>query len=336
MTVAKKVRVLIVGCGRQGEKHLKAYLSMKNVEPIVCEADERRARKLEATYGVRYVIDYEKALADLAGELDAIDICTPTRYHYDYIIKALKAGLHVFCEKPLAPTYEQAKAIADEAEKRGLRVMVGFLFKFHPAMRLVEDVLAKGVLGRPYLALFRIGGRGGHRKWKHVREEYGGAILEITLHVLDLALWFFGDVEEVELLHQAIILPEREVRGGQRVRVTAEDLVLCRLLMKNGVEVLCEADQITPSYMNYMEVLGDEGIAFTSILDYMPTTVFLRQIGTSLHVHRFDLVNLVKEELSYFVSCLARGIRNELNTARESAEIARIADQLRMRVYELM
>ncbi|RLI06935.1 gfo/Idh/MocA family oxidoreductase, partial [Candidatus Bathyarchaeota archaeon] len=153
--------MLIVGCGRQGEKHLRAYLGIRGVEPVVCEARKDRARELGALYSVRCVTDYDEALSNMAGELDAVDICTPTRYHYEQVMKALRAGLHVFCEKPLAPTYEQAKEIAEEAKKRDRMVMVGFLYKFHPAVRLVKNLLDSGALGEPYLSIMRIGGRGG-------------------------------------------------------------------------------------------------------------------------------------------------------------------------------
>jgi len=246
---------------------------------------------------------------------------------------ALKAGLHVLCEKPLAPTVKEAREIADLAKKSGLQVMVGFLYRFHPAVKFIKHLLDGNELGRPYFALFRIGGRGSRRKWKHLRERYGGAVLEMMLHVLDLALWFFGDIDKIEVIHGGIILSERVI-GHEVVQVTAEDYALCCLRSKSDVEIVCEADQITPSYMNYMEVLGEHGNVFASILEQMSTLHFTREKGWKQY--RFGYVNLIKKELSYFVNCLARGEPVRINTAEEYVKVVEIADEIRRRIYEHM
>jgi len=329
----RNLRILIVGCGRQGEKHLKAYLSLGNVEPLVCELDESRAKELKHKYRVSYVSNFYKALISLANRLDAVDICTPTWHHYEQVMAALKAGLHVLCEKPLVPTVKEAREIADLAKKSGLQVMVGFLYRFHPAVKFIKHLLDSNELGRPYLAIFRIGGRGSHRKWKHLRERCGGAVLEMMLHMLDLALWFFGDIDKIEVTHGGIILGERVIEH-EVVRVTAEDYALCCFRSKSGVEIVCEADQITPSYMNYMEILGERGNVFASILEQMSTLHFTREEGWKQY--RFGYVNLIKKELSYFVNCLARGEPVRINTAEEYVKVVEIADEIRRRIYDYM
>jgi len=88
-------------------------------------------------------------------------------------------------------------------------------------------------------------------------------------------------------------------------------LALRCLRSGGGVEVACEADQVTPSYVNYVEVVGEEGNVFASILDGLATLRFLRGRGWE-PPRRFGRVDLVRRELEHFVSCLASGCRPPL------------------------
>ena len=331
-----RLKVMLVGCGVQGEKHLRAYLEMGDVDLVVCEASEARLKELKARYPqLEYVSDFYEAVDQLAGELDAVDICTPTKTHYKLVMAALKADLHVFCEKPLVPSAREAREIADEAGRRGLQVMVGFLMRFHPAMRRVKELLDSGRLGRPHFAFFRIGGRGGRRRWKHLREEHGGAVLEMMLHGLDLALWFFGELGQVEAVRGDIVLRERVVEG-ELMRVTAEDYALCCLRSGSDMEILCEADMFTPSYVSYVEVLGEKGNVFASIMREFPCLLFLREEGKWLPLcpdEEGEGVGLVKAELRYFVDRLARGEPVQLSTAEDFVKVMEVADEVRRRIY---
>ena len=89
-----RVKVMLVGCGVQGEMHLRSYLEMGDVDLVVCEASEARLKELNARYPqLKYASDFYEALDQLADELDAVDICTPTKTHYKLVMAALKADL---------------------------------------------------------------------------------------------------------------------------------------------------------------------------------------------------------------------------------------------------
>src|SRR5207247_2178893 len=125
-------------------------------------------------------------------------------------------------------------------------------YRFHPAFRFAKEVLDEGIIGHPHFALFRVGGRGSHAMWKHRSEEGGGAILEMMVHMLDLVAWYFGAVHEVNLLWERIVMPSRVIESCVE-RATAEDVGLVRL-RANDVEIICESDLLTPSYMNSIEI----------------------------------------------------------------------------------
>ena len=238
------LKIAVVGCGKIGERHIMAYKGIDGVEIVACDLNEKLAKEVASKYGVRWARDYREALEN--EEFTAIDVCTPTSTHYNVVMDGLEHKLHVFCEKPLAESVEKIRRIYEKALEVDRIVMVGYLYRHYPAMKFVKKVLDEGVLGRPYYAIFRLGGRGGHRVWKHRKETCGGTIFEMMTHMIDLALWFFGDIKEAKLLHENVILKKRLIEG-RIVDVDAEDVAVALFKTEGDVELLCESDLITPS-----------------------------------------------------------------------------------------
>lgn len=322
------VRIGVVGCGKIAEKHLNALKKFEGVEVTVTDVVEK-GKTVAADYEVGWHNDPD-GLVSGAG-VDAIDVCIPTPGHAKVITKALESGKHVFCEKPLARTVSEAEQIQERAAAADRILMVGYLYRFHPALQFVRTVIKESIIGDPYYAIFRLGGRGSHKAWKHRRETGGGAANEMLVHMLDLILWFFGDAKSVETLYRDTILEEREIEGTV-VHVDAEDVILLRMDMENGTRVLCESDLITPSYMNYLEVHGTNGSAMTSILDYMPTFVYCREpkgtFDRGHNVRQFPAVNLIEEELGHFINCVQNGEQPAVNSLEESVQLMRLLSRI--------
>src|SRR5260221_9464594 len=104
----------------------------------------------------------------------------------------------------------------------------------------------------------RIGGRGSAALWKHRRAEGGGAINEMLVHMLDLAVWYFGPIERAELMMEDVFRPQRVI-GGKTESVDAEDFVLARFWTRGGIPVVIQADLLTPSFTQMIEIQGDNG-----------------------------------------------------------------------------
>jgi len=329
MTQKETLHVGVIGCGKIAEKHLNAYRKLKGVRVTVTDIVPK-GQVVARRYGVGWHPDPDGLIAD-AG-VDAVDVCIPTPAHAETILKALDAGKPVFCEKPLARNLEEARAIARKAEETGRIVMVGYLYRFHPAFQFAREVLQEEVLGRPYFALFRLGGRGSHKAWKHKRETGGGAGNEMLVHMLDLALWYFGPPRRVRLLELDTVLKEREIEG-KVVQVDAEDLIVLQLETEGGVKILCESDLLTPSYMNYMEVQGTNGSLWTSILEHFPTLLYLKEprgvYDRGQNVFEFPRVDLFERELEHFVRCVRDGTPPELNSLDDSLRLMEILERVR-------
>ena len=322
------MRIGVVGCGKIAERHLAAYRAIEGVEVTVTDIVER-GRDVARRHGAAWSPDPAGLIAGDA--IDAVDVCTPTPSHARFILDGLEAGKHVFCEKPLARSSEEAAVVEARAAYSDRVVMVGYLYRFHPAFRFVRDLLRDGVLGDVHFASFRLGGRGGHKAWKHRREAGGGAGNEMLVHMLDLALWYFGDPVEVANLWTETLLPGREIEGA-RVEVDAEDLVLLRLRARTGTAVLVQSDLVTPGYMNHVEVHGSNGSVFTSILEDLPTMLFCREPrhghAAGQTVLRFPHENLFESELRHFVG-VCRGEEEErTNSVAESVRLMQVVESV--------
>lgn len=324
------VKVAIIGCGKIGIRHLEAYREIENADVVaLCDVDDKLLREVSSRYGVSGYNDYEKTIG--RKDIDVVDVCVPTRFHHEIILEALDSGKDVFCEKPLTYKLEYAEEIRAKQKETGFLVMVGYLYRFHPSLQRLKRILEDGVLGVPYCAVFRIGGRGGHRAWKHRKKEGGGALLDMMVHMLDLSDWYFGEPDIVEPLLLETILKKRIIDGNE-VEADAEDYALAKLKTKSGMHVLCEADLVTPSYMNIMEVHGDNGSFFGSILDYLPTIVYcIRRRGLydqGKNVFHNSYVNLIERELKYFIDVLS-GHEKPLDSVESSIRVLKIIEKMR-------
>ncbi len=320
-------KIGILGCGYVAERHLLAYRKLP-VEVVVADVVESSARSMAAQYGVTFGGHPEDVLRDTT--IGSVDICVPTAHHAGLILQALDRGKNVFCEKPLCRTMAEARQIQDAAHHSKNLLMVGYLQRFHPAFQLVKDILNEGVIGQPYFSTVRVGGRGDRSEWKHQQTLGGGVVLEMLVHKLDQLIWFFGPAERVEVLAYGVLRPVRQI-AGEEVAADAEDLIVLDMDM-GGVRVLCEADFVTPGYMDHFEVQGDNGSLFSSLVDFMPTVIHCKdrrgiypQGGTLKH---FPAVNLFEMELGHFVEALRNGHPNTVNTLEDSVHVMEIVEQI--------
>ena len=322
------LKIGILGCGKIAERHILAYRRLP-VEVVVADLDEDAARAMASQYELTVLKHPDDVLDD--PDIAAVDVCVPTPYHRDVIIQALEHGKHVFCEKPLCRTLDEAREIKQAAESSNNVLMVGYLQRFHPAFQLVKEVLDDRIVGKPYLALSRVGGRGDHASWKHQADSGGGVILEMLVHKLDQLVWFFGPANRVDVLVYDTLLPTRTIEG-QQVQADAEDLVSLDLQF-GGVRVLCEADFVTPSYMDHLEIQGDNGSIFSSMLHFMPTVIHTKErrgiYSQGSNFYNFPMVNLFELELSHFIETIESGHRNNINSLEDSLHVMEIVDQIR-------
>ncbi|HEX2908534.1 MAG TPA: Gfo/Idh/MocA family oxidoreductase [Phototrophicaceae bacterium] len=194
MVVEQKLRGGVIGLG-VGKAHAKGYLSSPDVELIaVCDSNEDRLQTLAAEWDVpvRYT-DYKKMLAETP--LDMVSICLPNALHAEAALLALEAGLHVICEKPMAPTVAEARHMLEMAQRCNRRLMIAYNFRYRPDTRWMKNLVQSGALGTIYQANVswrRETGIPGSGWFGEKDLAGGGALIDLGVHVIDLALWLMG------------------------------------------------------------------------------------------------------------------------------------------------
>ena len=189
------LRIGIIGCGGIANgKHMPALKKQKDVHMVAfCDIIEERAVKAAKDYGTpdaKTYTDYKELLEDKT--IDVVHVCTPNKEHSFITIDALEAGKHVMCEKPMAKTYAEAKAMLDAAKRTGKKLTIGYQNRHTPQALYVKQACEEGVLGDIYYANAIALRRRAVPTWGvflNEDEQGGGPLIDIGTHALDLTLW---------------------------------------------------------------------------------------------------------------------------------------------------
>ena len=189
--------IAVIGCGRISLAHLPALSEMEDVRiKYGCDILIEKAKEKQAKFPkIENVIeDYKVALND--PEVDAVFVLTPNYAHYTITMDALKAGKHVFCEKPITINYALSKEMADQANKVGKLLNIGVCNRYHKSVEMLEQLVKEGRFGNIYhvycsFRAFRsIPGLGGAFTTKS--QSGGGVLIDWGVHFLDLILYILG------------------------------------------------------------------------------------------------------------------------------------------------
>ena len=188
------VKVAIIGAGFMGGMHAQVYQNLPNAKLVaIVDVDPSRAEKLAEKYAARAYSKIKDIL--IRDDIDAVDICLPTFLHPTHTIEAAKAGKHVFCEKPIALTLEDADRMIEEVEKRGVKFMVGHVLRFWPEYVKIKKIQESGRLGKPILiSCTRLSPAPtwAWQGWLTDVKRSGGALVDLHIHDIDFLLYLLG------------------------------------------------------------------------------------------------------------------------------------------------
>ncbi|MEM4006743.1 MAG: Gfo/Idh/MocA family oxidoreductase [Nitrososphaerota archaeon] len=251
-----KVRIGLVGCGVISYAHMNAYTQIPQAEVIaVCDVVESLANTLAKRYGVKEIYtDYEKMLSK--EDIDVIDICVPTFLHKDFIVRALEAGKHVFCEKPIATNLREADEVIESQKKFRKYVLIGHSNRYLPIVIRSREVIQQGLLGEVLIV------RASHRfdnpfeKWiqnpenpKYYWEKGGGPIIDSGVHCADLCNYFLQDTP-VYVLAKGLSFPEN-LPFFTSAHINIEYNNGC-----HGIIIINRQTKNYPQYERYVEIVG--------------------------------------------------------------------------------
>lgn len=191
-----RLKIGVIGCGGiANQKHFPALKANGALNDIIafCDIMKERAVKAAKEYGVEgaaVYTDYRELLAD--PEVEIVHICTPNVSHCEIAVAAFAAKKHVYCEKPMAATTEDAEKMVEAWKKSGVQFTVGYQNRFRAEVQNLHAACQKGELGDIYYAKAHAVRRRGVPTWGVFMDKVaqgGGPLIDIGTHALDITLW---------------------------------------------------------------------------------------------------------------------------------------------------
>ncbi len=249
----KKLKVGIIGCGGIANgKHLPGLKKVKEAEMVAfCDIVVERAEKAKENYGTpdaKVYADYKELLAD--ASIDVVHVCTPNKSHAPISIAALEAGKHVMCEKPMAKTAADARAMLEAAKRTGKKLTIGYQNRQRQEMRTLKKYCDDGVLGDIYFGKAIALRRRAVPTWgvfMNEEEQGGGPLIDIGTHSLDLTLWMMNNYEVESVLGNVHYQLGKQANCANAwgpwdpATYTVEDSAFGLIKMKNGATIILES-----------------------------------------------------------------------------------------------
>lgn len=244
----KKIKIGLIGAGFMGRTHANAYKSINNifddevVPELVAVADvnEANAKSLAEKYGfARWTADWMEIVSD--PEIDMVDITTPNASHCPIAVEAAKYGKHVYCEKPLSMTAQEAVDATKAVEDAGIITSVGFNYVRNPIQQYVRELIASGELGEV------VNFRGMYdqdyynepdqkHEWRMFKSaSASGALGDLASHTLSLSQYIIGDIAEVCGMTKIIVPARPDPKDSSKMLpVENDDVVQFMFNFANG------------------------------------------------------------------------------------------------------
>jgi predicted dehydrogenase len=273
--MTKSLNVGLIGLGFIGKIHTTAY---RNIP--LCFSDPPVTARLAAVLRSRLETEVELMEESRFGlrttdpeeffnqPLDIVDICTPNVLHMEQVEQAVQRKLHVYCEKPLAMNYEEARAMAQIAREAGVLTHVAFVLRYLPAIRQMKALLEAGRIGEVlnfrghmYHSSYLDPDRPMSWRLRH-SQSGGGALADLGAHLIDLLHYLAGNVAWIRAATKTYISSRPNSRGAtERKEVDVDDWALCTMELESGAMGVVEVTRMAAGAADEtaLEIYGSQG-----------------------------------------------------------------------------
>jgi len=251
------LRIGQIGTGYIGKTHAIAYSAAPSVFSLpatielstLADIDEKRVAAQAQAWGFKqYTTNWRDIINDPA--IDIVDICTPNYLHEEMALAAIEAGKSIYMEKPLALTYESALELAQAAQQKNIKTLVGFNYIRNSAIQQIKQIIQSGVIGEvvqfrgrhneDYMADGQVDGG-----WRIYRDKAGaGAIGDLGAHIINMAQFLVGDISRVcGMTHR--VHQHRPISGSdQKAAVENEDFACALVDFSSGARGTLETSRV--------------------------------------------------------------------------------------------
>lgn len=284
----------LAGSGLMGRTHSAALRRIPGARVVaVYSRTPDKARQLADEWGARVYTSLEGMLDD--DIVDAIDICLPTHLHRNAVELACIKGKHIFCEKPIAPTAEDAQAMIDVCRQAGVVLMIGHSTRFNPESLAVREQLLNGALGN--IGVVRTTRAGEFPAWASWYSDYGtsGTLIDLAIHDFDFLRWCLGPITRVF----ANQVSAGKLEHSQTI-----------LRFASGAMAHVEASWAYPpgtTLQIAIEAAGSNGLALFDRTSCSPVQTYMADCGGLAVSDNPMAKNSYVRELEHFLDCIRTG-----------------------------
>jgi predicted dehydrogenase len=242
------LRAAVIGVGAMGRNHARVYADLPTVEFVgAADYDEDRAREVVKHFGGKAYTDYRQLIDEQKPDL--VTIAVPTVDHLSTALEVFQHGIHSLIEKPIAFTVAEGQEIIAAAERAGVKLMVGHIERFNPAVQELKLRLDSGELGR----VFQIDARRQGPFPSRIRDV--GVVIDLAVHDVDITRYLTGS--EVKR-----VFAETE----SNLHSQYEDLLVGSLRLDNSIVASLMVNWVTPTKIRELYVTGERGMFYVNYL----------------------------------------------------------------------
>ena len=295
----KRINVAVIGVGNMGKHHTRVYSELEEANLVaISEVNEREGKRIAEEYNCHFYKDYKDMLEK--EKIDAVSIASPTSLHKNIALHCIVSGKHILIEKPIASSWEDGETIVQEAKKQNVILTVGHVERFNPAVQRLKEMICKGRFGK----IISIDAKRVGIFPPQIKD--ADVIIDLAVHDIDVCNFLLGK------------RPHRVyAKAGKALHSERSDFTSI-LLEYNDINVLIQANWITPVKIRELTITGTKGYAE---LDYITQKL---KVYESVYEKKFDsfgdfvikfgepgikdirvkTVEPLKAELEHFVSCV--------------------------------
>ncbi|WP_349667311.1 inositol 2-dehydrogenase [Lacrimispora sp.] len=302
------VTVGIIGAGRIGKVHTASICNIvKNAtiktiaDPFMNEETANWAKSMGVSNTTK---DYKEILAD--PEIDAVLICSSTNTHSPISVEAIKAGKHVFCEKPIDHDVEKIKEVIDALKDSKVKYQVGFNRRFDHNFEAVRNAVVAGKIGDPHI--IKVTSRDPEPPSAEYAAVSGGMFLDMTIHDFDMVRYLAGcDAEEIYVQSAVLVDPAIGEAGDV-------DTAVITIKMENGaIAVIDNSRKAAYGYDQRAEVFGSKGMVATAN-DTESSAVLSTADGVTGEKPLYFFLERYMQSFAKEVNCFIEAIENNTDT----------------------
>ena len=292
------MKILVIGYGSIGKRHVNNLLNIKDIEIIVCTKN-KDATNLKKN-GIKVFPSISKSLKE---KPDVGIICNETSFHIKTAIQLAKQNCHLFIEKPVSDSLSGIKILMNLIKKKKLISMIGCDMRFHKCINKIKKIIDDGDLGKilsvrvengSYLPLWH--------PWEDYRKSYaskkklGGGVVLTLIHEIDYLYWFFGKTNEVSAITEKV----------SNLEISVEDLANILLRFKKNIIAEIHLDYFQQPGSRSCKIIGTKGTIFW---DSNSNEICLYNNLKKKWISKFKYKNFQRnkqfvDELQYFLNCI--------------------------------